>query len=302
MGALLGLIAGIGLLLLVDGLRAQRRGSAGDDAGDSGAARPAALPGAWGRWTSTRRDRLAQAGLGRVTPAGLWAVSIGCGLVAGVVLLGVSRSVVVAGAFAVLAGRLPWAVVAQRARATVGHRRDEWPVVVDHLTSGVRAGLSLPEALAGLAERGPERMRPAFARFAADYRARGSFGTALDGLRADLADPVGDRVVETLRVASEVGGSDVGRVLRSLSAFLREDARMRAELAARQSWHVSAARLALAAPWIMLGLLSLRPEAVAAYDSAAGFAVLAIGGGVTLVAYRLMLRLGQLPAEPRVLR
>jgi tight adherence protein B len=52
----------------------------------------------------------------------------------------------------------------------------------------------------------------------------------------------------------------------------------------------------------LLALLSLRPEAVAAYDTGAGAMVLLVGGGVCVVAYRLMLRIGRLPEETRVLR
>jgi tight adherence protein B len=58
----------------------------------------------------------------------------------------------------------------------------------------------------------------------------------------------------------------------------------------------------VAAPWIVLALLSLRPEAVDAYNSATGFGVLVAGGGMCLVAYRLMIRIGRLPEEERVLR
>src|SRR5205807_1332890 len=73
--------------------------------------------------------------------------------------------------------------------------REVWPEVVDNLASAVRAGLSLPEALAALATRGPEVLRPPFARFAADHRSSGRFGPCLDRLKVDLADPVGDRIV-----------------------------------------------------------------------------------------------------------
>jgi tight adherence protein B len=105
-----------------------------------------------------------------------------------------------------------------------------------------------------------------------------------------------------LRLAREVGGTDLGRLLRTLSGFLREDARTRAELETRQGWTVSAARLALAAPWVVLGMLALRPETVAAYDSAPGVAVLAGGAAVSFTAYRVMVRIAQLPSEERVLR
>ena len=105
-----------------------------------------------------------------------------------------------------------------------------------------------------------------------------------------------------MRLAREVGGTDLGRLLRTLSQFLRQDARTRAELETRQGWTIGAARLAVAAPWIVLGLLALRPETVVAYDSAAGIAVLIGGAAASLGAYRVMLRIAALPTEERVLR
>jgi tight adherence protein B len=124
---------------------------------------------------------------------------------------------------------------------------------------------------------------------------------ATSDLKSDLADPVGDRVVEVLRTAREVGGSDVGLVLRTLAAFLREENRTRAELAARQSWTVNGARLAVASPWLVLLMLGTRPDAAAAYRQPTGVLVIAVGAAISALAYVAMLRLGRLPDEPRVL-
>jgi tight adherence protein B len=172
---------------------------------------------------------------------------------------------------------------------------------VDNLASAVRAGMSLPEALAQLGSRGPEVLRPAFASFAVDYQVTGRFAESLDALKQRLADPVGDRVVEGLRVAREVGGGDLGRLLRSLSVYLREDARTRSELESRQAWAVNGARLAVAAPWLVLLLLSFQRDVISRYASAAGVLVLAVGGACCLVAYRAMVRIGRLPQERRIL-
>ncbi|MGZ4610882.1 MAG: type II secretion system F family protein [Actinomycetes bacterium] len=285
MGALLGLLFGTGALLVVRSFQA------------APPRRPTRV---------TRRERvaemLAQAGIEAVTPGGL---VVSCAGVGAVVLMGmflVSRSPVIAGAFGLLASWAPVAVVRFRVRQRRAELRDLWPEVVDNLASAVRAGLSLPEALAQIGTRGPVELRPPFAWFGEDYRATGRFYDSLDRLKVALADPVGDRIVESLRMARQVGGSDLGRLLRTLSAFLREDARTRAELETRQGWTVNAARLAVAAPWVVLALLSLRPEAVDAYNTAAGLVVLAVGGGLCLVAYRVMLRIGRLPDEQRVLR
>lgn len=109
-------------------------------------------------------------------------------------------------------------------------------------------------------------------------------------------------MVESLRIAREVGGTDLGHLLRTLSGFLREDARTRAELETRQSWTVNAARLAVAAPWLVLAMLSTNPQSVRAYASGLGFVVLAVGGALTVLAYWSMLRIGRLPEDERVLR
>ena len=235
-------------------------------------------------------------------PATLVALAALTGLAVGPVLWVLTGSGPIAVVFAVGATWAPVAAVRALARRRRVGLRQEWPEAVDNLASGIRAGLSLPEALSQLGSRGPLALRPQFELFARDYRSTGRFSECLDRLKDRLADPVADRIVEALRLTRDVGGTDLGKLLRTLSVFLREDARTRAEIEARQSWTVNAARLAVAAPWIVLGLLSTRREAVEAYNSLAGVMVLAAGAGCCVLAYRLMVRLGRLPDEQRVLR
>jgi tight adherence protein B len=200
-----------------------------------------------------------------------------------------------------MAAYLPFAALSGRVRRRQAELADAWPDAVDNLASAVRAGMSLAEAVSGLAVRGPEPLRPSFDAFARDYQTSGRFGDCLDRLKERLADPVGDRVVEGLRVAREVGGGDLGRLLRNLSGHLRDDARTRAELEARQSWAVNGARLAVAAPWLVLLLLCFQPEVIARYASTAGVVVLALGAAACVGAYRVMMRIGRLPTEGRVM-
>jgi tight adherence protein B len=248
------------------------------------------------------RDVLLQAGLPSVTPAVIVLTAFGSAAAVFLTAVAMTGVASIAACFAVMAAWLPFSAVLGRARRRRQRRRELWPEAVDNLTSGVRAGLSLSEALGQLGERGPEPLRAPFRAFARDYRLSGGFLEALDALRERLADPVGDRLCEALRITREVGGSDLGRLLRSLSTFLREDARTRSELEARQSWTVSAARLAATAPWLVLALLATKSESLAAYNRPTGGLVLLIGGIATLVAYRLMLFIGRLPEEKRVLR
>jgi tight adherence protein B len=280
-GALLGLLVGIGVLRVWTALsepkliRTARPGTA---------------------------ELLAQAGLSGVRPQQLYAMCAGAGFVVFVVVAGVSHTASIAAAFGGFAAYAPLALVKRRRAHRIVELRGLWPDVVDNLASAVRAGLSLPEAVAQLAVRGPEPLRPEFERFAVDHRATGRFGDCLDRLKASLADPVADRIIESLRIARDVGGNDLGRLLRTLSQFLRDDARARSEIETRQGWTVAAARLALCAPWFVLATLCLRPQTVAAYDSATGVAVLCGGAVVSFLAYRLMLVIAKLPDDVRVLR
>ncbi|GAB3255562.1 type II secretion system F family protein [Nocardioides dilutus] len=283
MGALVGLGVGCGLLLVWSAFAFPREGRA-----------------------TVRNDGrvaqlLARAGLGEVSVTGFALLCVATGVLTAFVMQLVSGTAPVASAFGVMAGWLPVATVSARARRRQREFAEVWPEAVDNLVSAVRAGLSLPDALAGLGVRGPEPLRPAFDQFALDYQVTGRFGESLDRLKARLADPVGDRVVEGLRIAREVGGGELGRLLRNLSGYLREDVRTRSELESRQAWTVNGARLAVASPWLVLLFMSFQSEVIRRYASPGGVVVLAIGGGLCLVAYRLMMRIGRLPVERRIL-
>lgn len=252
--------------------------------------------------TSRLEDLLQAAGIEKVSRLGLLATCLGVGAFVTCVFFAATRSWPISCCFGLFGGWLPLGLVKWRARKRSAVLRELWPDVVDHLRSAIRAGLSLPEALIQLGEKGPSELRPLFRDFGADYRSSGQFDPALSRLKERLADPVADRIVEALRLTREVGGSDLGRLLGTLAEFLRENARTRSELEARQSWTVNAARLAVAAPWIVLVLLASRPEAVAAYNSPVGAAVLLGGLLVSVVSYAVMLRIGALPQDERVLR
>jgi tight adherence protein B len=282
MGVVLGLGAGVGLLLVYWSLVSPRppRGARG--------------PG--------RLDLLLRrAGLEGTSAGGVVVVCVVAGVAAGALVQVISRTWPVSLAFAVLVAYLPVSMLQGRARRRQRDLAEVWPEAVDNLASAVRAGMSLPEALAQLSVRGPEPLRPAFAAFALDYQVTGRFTECLDRLKDRLSDPVGDRVVEGLRIAREVGGGELGRLLRSLSGYLREDARTRSELESRQAWAVNGARLAVAAPWLVLLMLSFQREVISRYSSPAGVVVLAVGGALCLLAYRLMVRIGRLPEERRIL-
>ena len=283
MGVVVGLGVGVGLLLVWSAFALPRR------------AEPTArAPGRLVRL-------LGSAGLAEASVTGFAALCLAAAAVVLVVVQVLTSTPPVALAFAAMGGWLPVAIVRGRARRRQREFAEVWPEAIDNLASAVRAGLSLPDALAGLAERGPEPLRASFAAFALDYQVTGRFADCLDRLKAGLADPVGDRVVEGLRIAREVGGGELGRLLRHLSGYLRDEQRTRSELEARQAWAVNGARLAVAAPWLVLLAMAAQPEVIGRYRSSAGVVVLVVGAVICVGAYQLMMRIGRLPTERRIL-
>lgn len=287
-GAFVGLVAGIGLLLVWLAFwdvpsREPRHGPVS-------------------RWLERVHDDLVTIGLRSLPATAVPVICLGLGLAVMILIWSISSALVPAGAIGAIVCILPPILLRALARRRRTQLRELWPEVVDHMNSAIRAGMSLPEALAQVGQRGPEELQPPFEEFGRDYQVSGDFASSLDRLKDRLADPVADRIIEALRVTRDVGGTDLGVLLRTLSAFLREDARTRSELEARQSWTVNASRLALAAPWIVLALMSTRPQAAQAYDTTAGFVVIVSAGIISVIAYRVMIMIARLPQDERVLR
>lgn len=243
------------------------------------------------------RKLLEEAGLARASTRSLLAAMVAAGLVAASVAWLITGLAVLAILAGIAAAAAPVLFLRGRRLRLRKARRQLWPDVCDLLVAAIRVGLSLPDAVASLADSAPPAVRPAFVVFARDLRATGRFESSLDRLKTTLADPIADRIIETLRMARQVGGTELTGVLRALSSSVRADAALRGEVEARQSWIRGAAVLGAIAPWVILGLLVMRPEGREAYASAEGVVVIIAGAVVSVVAYRIMLRIGRL-AEP----
>ncbi|QIG40345.1 type II secretion protein F [Microbacterium sp. 4R-513] len=259
---------------------------------------PARHGGRPSRATGALARLLEEAGLAHVAPGIVVGASAGVAVLAAAVawlVVPVAAIVAVAASAGALA---PFVWLRARRARLVRSRRALWPDVCDLLIASVRAGMSLPDSVAALADSAPSPLRPAFASFSRDLAASGHFDSSIRRLKTTLGDPVADRIVETLRMARQVGGTELTPVLRALAASVRADATLRAEVEARQSWIRGAAVLGVAAPWVILAMLAMRPEGAEAYASPEGIALVVAGAAVSFVAYRIMLRLGRLP-EPR---
>lgn len=219
------------------------------------------------------------------------AALFGVGLLVGGVIF---SSYVIATPFAFLLAATPSIKAHAKHRRVANEITQAWPDAIDHLSSAIRAGLNLAESLSAIGLRGPAVLRPYFIAMGNDLASGTNLESALERFSIECNDPIADQLVETILIAHEVGGSEIGRLLRTFSQFLRQDIQIRDEIRVRQGWVINGARIAAAAPWILLALLSLRHESVAAYQSAGGIFIIFIGAILSAVAYLWMRRLGRL--------
>jgi tight adherence protein B len=221
-------------------------------------------------------------------------------LVCGTLVAGLTRIPMLALIASSVAAWAPFGVRRARAFRRAVAVRDQWPDVIEELISMVRSGTALPEAWVRLSAREFPGIAETVSASVAVYEATGSFSHAMREARRSFADPVADHVLLSLEVAHEVGGTDLVPVLRTLAASVNAEMSVRKEVTARWSWTVSSARIAAAAPWVVLLLMLSRAETVRAYSTPAGATVLAGAALASLAGYRLMLWAARLPTKRAV--
>ncbi len=211
-----------------------------------------------------------------------------------------TRSLVIAGSFGLLAAGISFVTVRAKSSLSEAALVAAWPEVIDHLMSGIQSGLSLSESMAGLATRGPEVLRPSFVRFKATLFRNGDLSEAIEELKGAFAHHGSDQIFEALLIAKTLGGSELLQILRTLGDFLRQDLALRREIDVKHGWIKNSAHISAAAPWILLLLLSTQPSTAKAYSTPTGALILVAGLFLTAIAYIWMNRLGRLPQTPRV--
>jgi tight adherence protein B len=177
----------------------------------------------------------------------------------------------------------------------------QWPKYLDSIHSASWAGASLEQALVDSIASAPAKHSWALLEFEKDQSSGLPFGESLDNLKVRLANPIADRFIEITRLASVSGGRGYLNALRAQSLQLRLENSTWSEIQVKQNWVLGTAKLAVLAPWLILVLLSLRPETAIAFQSESGIAVLAVGLIASLLAYRLIKSLGKLPSRQRIL-
>ena len=211
-----------------------------------------------------------------------------------------TNSIAIGIAFGLISSLSPRIYISRKNQAQRRRLQKLWPEILDHLISGLNSGLSLPQTIAALAQRGPKQARPIFKEFEDSIKSGISYSNALENIKLNFQDSIADQVCEVLDFARSSGSRDSALTLRTLATFVRNDLALRNEINAKHGWIKNAAILAGLAPWLLLIILSTQSSTVKSYSTPAGVFILLAGVFLTVIAYFWMERVGRISTSPRI--
>ena len=202
---------------------------------------------------------------------------------------------------AVAVGLTPRLYFQRRQAKVLADRGAAWPEAIRDVLAHLGAGHTLHRALCLLGESGPPPLRPTWERYERNAVAL-DVAAALDLVRAELADPVSDRVIEAFTAAHEHGRDVIVGVLRSLADNVTKDLQVGEQITTSQTEIRSQAVVAVILPFAVLVFLVASNESYRSfYRTTGGWMVVSIGVLMAIGGWKLITLLGRIPVEERVL-
>jgi tight adherence protein B len=216
------------------------------------------------------------------------------GLVIGFIVLVVTRTPILGLIGLVAGGVVPYSYWSTRRRQLTAARALAWPDALRFVIGALASGTStLHGALLGLAQGGPEPLRPPIARYARRAAQIGSLG-ALEAVRQELADPVSDQVLLTLEQAVTEGTETVLRTLQVLLEQTTSDIALQDRIRTAGTNLRVASWLGLMAPMFTLVLFcTVSPQYRAFFSTATGVVIVLIGTAVDFMGLMMSRRLAR---------
>jgi tight adherence protein B len=199
------------------------------------------------------------------------------------------------------ASTFPLSAARARRRRRRDRAREAWPRMIEEVRlQTTTMGRSVPQALFAVGVRAPEEMRPAFEAAHREWLISTDFPRTLAVLRGRLGDATADMVCETLQIAHEVGGGDIGQRLAALAEDRVQDLQARKDADAKQAGARFARRFVLLVPAGMALAGLTIGNGRAAYQTPAGQVLVLVALALTGLCWLWAGRIMRLPSEQRV--
>ncbi len=212
----------------------------------------------------------------------------------GIVISITTKVFVIAPVSLAVAILLPGILLNQRKTKMQDQKMQQWTLLIDDLTSGVRAGLTISEALAQALQNCEEPLRSDFQEAILEINRSGQVSKVISILKNQITDTVGIATIKLLQVVLKTGANDLATSLSILSNSSRENHNLIQELKAKQSWVLNGARISIISPWLVLLALWTQESVRNAYQNLIGQLILILVALVGLFGYLVMKRIGRI--------
>lgn len=212
----------------------------------------------------------------------------------GIVISIITKVFVIAPVSLALAILLPGILLNQRKIKMQDQKMQQWTLLIDDLTSGVRAGLTIGEALAQALQNCEEPLRSDFQEAILEINRSGQVSKVISILTNQITDAVGVATLKLLQVVLKTGANDLANSLSILSNSSRENHNLIQELKAKQSWVLNGARISVISPWLVLLALWTQESVRNAYQNLIGQLILILVAVIGLFGYLVMKRIGRI--------
>jgi len=212
----------------------------------------------------------------------------------GIVISITTKVFVIAPVSLTLAILLPGILLKQRKIKMQDQKMQQWTLLIDDLTSGVRAGLTIGEALAQALQNCEEPLRSDFQEAILEINRSGQVSKVISILKNQITDAVGVATLKLLQVVLKTGANDLATSLSILSNSSRENHNLIQELKAKQSWVLNGARISVISPWLVLLALWTQESVRNAYQNLIGQLILILVAVIGLFGYLVMKRIGRI--------
>lgn len=176
-----------------------------------------------------------------------------------------------------------------------------WPAFIDDVASGVRAGLGLPQSTWQAGSRLSLPAASVFAQAESMWKDGEGFDSALKYLLHQFPQSSCEQFVHTIELAHRQGGRAVSTLLSHIARDLRSQQQLVHEVRGRQAVTATSAKVAVAAPWVVLAMTATREDVRATYATSTGAVVLIVIAAISFGSYLLMKSIARIP-ELDVLR
>lgn len=217
----------------------------------------------------------------------------------GIITLGLFLSVltkvfIVLPAFIAIGLLTPGFLLRRKNNKSLELKMNQWLILIDELSSGVRAGLTISESLSQSLNKSEEPLRQDLLEAILEFNRSGQVSNVMKILQNQISDPVGISTLKLLAVVLKTGSNDLATSLNILSNSSRENINLIQELKAKQAWVLNGAKISIIAPWVVLLTLWTQESVRSAYQNIMGQIILSLVALIGIVGYFAMKKIGKI--------